>query len=50
MPPPHPPFFSDSLILCQNSPTRELKISVVGFLLKKLTYLEMLIVPHALHC
>ena len=30
---------------------RELKIRVVGFVLKKLlTYFEMLIVPHALHC
>ena len=31
--------------------TRELNIKVVGFVLKKsLTYFEMLIVPHALHC
>ena len=31
--------------------TRELKIRVVGFVLKKLlTYFEMLIVPHALQC
>ena len=38
-------------ILCQNSLTRGLKIRVVGFVLKKLlTYFEMLIVPHALHC
>ena len=38
-------------ILCQNSLTRELKIRVVGFVLKKLlTFFEMLIVPHALHC
>ena len=38
-------------ILCQNSLTRELKIRVVGFVRKKLlTYFEMLIVPHALHC
>ena len=38
-------------ILCQNSLTRELKIRVVGLMLKKLlTYFEMLIVPHALHC
>ena len=38
-------------ILCQNSLTRELKIRVVGFVLKKLlTYFEMLIVPHALLC
>ena len=36
-------------ILCQNSLTRELKIRVVGFVLKKLlTYFEMLIVPHVL--
>ena len=32
-------------IFCQNSLTRELKIRVVGFVLKKLlTYFEMLIV------
>ena len=38
-------------ILCQNSLTRELKIRVVGFVLKKLlTYFETLIVPHALQC
>ena len=38
-------------ILCQNSLTTELKIRVVGFVLKKLlTYFEMLIVPHALQC
>ena len=38
-------------ILCQNSLTRELKIRVVGFVLKKLlAYFEMLIVPHALQC
>ena len=38
-------------ILCQNSLTRELKIRVVGFVLKKLlTYFEMLIVLHALQC
>ena len=38
-------------ILCQNSLTRELKIKVVGSVLKKLwTYFEMLIVPHALQC
>ena len=38
-------------ILCQNSLTRELKIRIVGFVLKKLfTYFEMLIVPHALQC
>ena len=36
-------------ILCQNSLTRELKIRVVGFVLKKLfTHFEMLIVTHAL--
>ena len=35
----------------KNSLTRELKIRVVGFVLKKLlTYFEMLIVPHALQC
>ena len=54
-PPPPPPAKKktdlDSLILCQNSLTRELKIRVVGFVLKKLlTYFEMLIVPHALQC
>ena len=38
-------------MLCQNSPTIELKIRVVGFVPKKfLTFFEMLIVPHALHC
>ena len=38
-------------ILWQKSLTRELNIKVVGFVLKKiLTYFEMLIVPHALHC
>ena len=38
-------------ILWQNSLTRELNIKVVGFVLKKiLTYFELLIVPHALHC
>ena len=37
--------------ICQNSLTRELKIRVVRFVLKKLlAYFEMLIVPHALHC
>ena len=36
---------------CWNSLTRELKIRVVGFVLRKLLiYFEMLIVPHALHC
>ena len=35
----------------KNSLTRELSIKVVGFVLKKiLTYFEMLIVSHALHC
>ena len=48
IPPPTPP---KKWILCQNSRTRELKIRVVGFVLKKLlTYFEMLIVPHALQC
>ena len=43
-------FFSD-LDSLSNSLTRELKIRGVGFGLKKLlTYFEMLIVPHALHC
>ena len=57
-PPPRPPppsnphflFFSglDSLL---NSPTRELKIKVIRFVLKKLfTHFEMLIVSHTLHC
>ena len=58
-PPPRPPpplptltpihiFFSFQIwILCQNSLTRELKIRVVGFALKKLfTHFEMLIVSH----
>ena len=37
-------------ILCQNSLTRELKIRVVEFALKKLfRHFEMLIVLHALH-
>ena len=45
-----PTFFSFRIwILCQNSLTRELKIRVVGFVLKKLiTHSEMLIVSHAL--
>ena len=35
-------------VLCQNSLTRELKIRVVGFVLKKLfTHFEFLIVSHA---
>ena len=57
LPPPPPPPPQKKIkknqiwILCQNSPTRELKIRVVGFVLKKLlTYFEMLIVPHALQC
>ena len=52
-PPPHPtpPKKNQIWILCQNSLTREFKIRVVGFVLKKLlTYIEMLIVPHALQC
>ena len=55
-PPPPPPKKKKKKkkqiwILCQNSLTRELKIRVVGFVLKKLlTYFEMLIVPHALQC
>ena len=57
MPPPPPPPQKKNKknkqiwILCQNSLTRELKIRVVGFVLKKLlTYFGMLIVPHALQC
>ena len=50
-PPPHQKKKNQIWILCQNSLTRELKIRVVGFVLKKLlTYFEMLIVPHALQC
>ena len=51
-PPPPPPKKKNQIwILCQNPLTRELKIRVVGFVLKKLlTYFEMLIVPHALQC
>ena len=56
-PPPPPPaqkkkyFFFQIWILCQNSLTRELKIRVVGFVLKKLlTFFENLILPHALPC
>ena len=55
-PPPHPhpkkkKKKNQIWILCQNSLTTELKIRVVGFVLKKLlTYFEMLIVPHALQC
>ena len=53
-PPPPPPKKKNKKtqiwILCQNSLTRELNIRVVGFVLKKLTYFEMLIVPHALQC
>ena len=52
--PPHPPKKNNKnqiWILCQNSLTRELKIRLVGCVLKKLlTYFEMLIVPHALQC
>ena len=56
--PPRPPppqkkkyFFFQIWMLCQNSLTRELKIRVVGSVLKKLlTFFEMLIVPHALYC
>ena len=45
-----PTFFSFQIwILCQNSLTTELKIRVVGCVLKKLfTHFEMLIVSHAL--
>ena len=44
-------FFFQIWILCQNSLIRELKIRVVGFVLKKLvTFFEILIVPHALYC
>ena len=40
-----------SWILCQNSLTREHKIRVVGFVLKKLfSHFEMLVVSHASHC
>ena len=53
-PPPPPPQKKKKKqiwILCQNSLTRELKIRVVRFVLKKLlTYFEMLIVPHAPQC
>ena len=50
-PPPKKKKKNQIWILCQNSLTRELKIRVVGFVLKKLlTYFEMLIVPHALQC
>ena len=50
-PPPPPPPPPQIWILFQNSLTRELKIRVLGFVLKKLlTYFEMLIVPHALQC
>ena len=54
-PPPPPPSQKKKKIQiwipCQNSLTRELKIRVVGFVLKKLlTYFEMLVVPHALQC
>ena len=50
-PPPPPQKKKQIWILCQNSLTRELKIRVVGFVLKKLlTYFEMLIVQHARQC
>ena len=51
-PPPPPPLKKNQIwILCQSSLTGELKIRVVGFVLKKLfTYFEMFIVPHALDC
>ena len=60
-PPPRPPpppapkkkkkDFHQIWILCQNSLTRELKIRDVGFVLKKVIHIfVMLIVPHALHC
>ena len=51
-PPPHPtPRKKYQIcILCQNSLTKELKIRVVGMVLKQLlTYFEMLIGPHVLH-
>ena len=51
-PPPPPPLQKKKRIwiLCQNSLTRELKIRVVGFVLKKLlTYFEMLLY-HMLYC
>ena len=54
-PPPRPKrkhnsFFPDLDFLSKFT-ARELKIRVVGFMLKKLlTFFEMLIVPHALHC
>ena len=48
-PPSNPHFFSFQIwILCQNLLARELKIRVVGFVLKKsFTHFEMLIVSHA---
>ena len=50
-PPPQQQQKIQNSILRQNSLTRELNIKVVWFVLKKLlTYFEMLIVPHALHC
>ena len=50
-PPPAKKKLFQIWILCQNSLTRELKIRVVGFVLKKLlTFFENLIVPHALYC
>ena len=57
LPPPPPPpkkkkkKKNQIWILCENSLTRELKIRVIGFVLKKLvTNFEMLIVLHALQC
>ena len=50
-PPPSPQKKNQIWILCQNSLTRELKIRVVGFVLKKLlTYFKMVIEPHSLQC
>ena len=50
-PPPPPQKKKGDLDSLSEFTTRELKIRVVGFVLKKLlTYFEMLIVPHALRC
>ena len=51
-PPPSRPAKKNQIwIFRQNSLTTELKIRVVGFVLKNiLTYFEMLIVQHTLHC
>ena len=47
--PPPSIHFLTLKILCQNSLTKELKIRVVGFVLKNiLTYFEVLIVPHSI--